>query len=136
MFVRRFLEESVRSGETLAEAMTPEAMERLLSYSWPGNVRQLRNEILRAAILTRGRGKIRPEDLSDEVGGRAGVEVEDSRASLRRQVDVAQRTILLRTLDQHGWNKTHSARALGVTRQGLIKMLHRLGIPLRAPQQE
>ncbi|MGQ0722345.1 MAG: sigma 54-interacting transcriptional regulator [Candidatus Eiseniibacteriota bacterium] len=129
IFVQRFLAESARAGESCASAFTPQAMEKLLSYSWPGNVRQLRNEVLRAALLTRGRGPIGPQDFSEELrevpsrGARVG--------SLREQVDQAQRGIVLGTLERHGWNKTRAARSLGITRQGLIKMIHRLGLPLQ-----
>jgi transcriptional regulator with GAF, ATPase, and Fis domain len=129
LFVQRFLEESARGGESLRSAFTAEAVEKLLSYAWPGNVRQLRNEVLRAALLTRGRGPIRPEDFSEELrqiacsGPRTG--------SLREQVDQAQRGIVLAALQRHGWNKTRAARSLGITRQGLIKMVHRLGLPLQ-----
>ena len=58
---------------------------------------------------------------------------ESRRGTLREQVDRAQRSIVLAALRKSGWNKTRSARELGVTRQGLIKMIHRLGLPLEAP---
>jgi Nif-specific regulatory protein len=130
-FVRCFLERSVRRGEAVSEAFTSDAMERLITYSWPGNVRQLRNEVERAALVTRGRGPIRPEDLSEELRGET--ERSDRFGSLRQQVDAAQRSIVLGTLHQHQWNKTRAARTLGITRQGLIKMIQRLGIPMGAP---
>jgi two-component system response regulator HydG len=133
LFVQEFLSESVRGSESLAEAFQPQAIERLLAYSWPGNVRQLRNEILRAAILTRGRGPIAPDDFSDDLNG-STPSLPDT-GSFREQVDHAQRAIVLGSLERHSWNKTHTARSLGVTRQGLIKMIHRLGLPLAAPEQ-
>jgi transcriptional regulator with GAF, ATPase, and Fis domain len=132
LFVRRFLGESARAGETLAEAFSAPAMERLLSLPWPGNVRQLRNEVLRAALITRGRGPIRPEDFSEDL--EADAPVRTAPGTLREQVAQAQRCILLSSLNRHGWNKTRSARSLGITRQGLIKMIHRLGLPLEAPE--
>lgn len=131
-FVRYFLSESVRSAESMAEAFEPEAIEFLLQQDWPGNVRQLRNEILRATILTRGRGPIRPSDFSDEF--RSGpVGAGPRSGSLRARVDVAQRCILTEALQSQGWNKTRTARSLHVSRQGLIKMMHRLEIPLAEP---
>ena len=135
LFVRRFLASSVRSHETMAEALRPEAMERLITYSWPGNVRQLRNEIERAALLTRGRGPITSEDFSEDLRG-AEAPGRIGGGSLREQIDQAQRSIVLGTLHQFGWNKSRAARSLGITRQGLIKMIHRLGLPLQAPESE
>ena len=130
-FVRRFLSESVRGAETVAEAVHAEAMELLLTYPWPGNVRQLRNEVERAALLTRGRGPIRASDFSPELRGGPR---ERKVGSLREQVDGAQRHIVLDALRRHAWNKTRAARSLAVTRQGLIKMMHRLELPLTAPE--
>jgi transcriptional regulator with GAF, ATPase, and Fis domain len=133
LFVRSFLGESARADEPPGEVVTAEAMEVLMSHSWPGNVRQLRNEILRAALLTRGRHSIRPEDLSEDLLAEAGGATAET-GSLRDRVDVAQRRIVLGTLHEHRWNKTRAARSLGVTRQGLIKMIHRLGLPLQPPE--
>lgn len=142
LLVRHFAGESVRSDEPFEELFSRATLERLLTYPWPGNVRQLRHEILRAALFTRGRGPVDPKDLSDELraeGGSSGGRISgvalatSSAATLREQVDVAQRSILLGALHRHRWNKTRSARSLGITRQGLIKMIHRLGLPLESP---
>ncbi len=122
---RHFLQESVRGAEAFDEVVRPSALERLITYEWPGNVRQLRNEVLRAAILTRGRATIGAEDLSEELrGGPARL----AGTSLRDRVERAQRRIVEETLHEHDWNKTRTARALGVTRQGLLKMMGRLEI--------
>jgi transcriptional regulator with GAF, ATPase, and Fis domain len=133
LLARHFTTESPRADEPFDELMSRSAMELLLAYSWPGNVRQLRNEILRATLFSRGRGPLRPESFSDDVRGRGSGEGETG-ATLRDRVDVAQRSIVLGALHQHRWNKTRAARALGVTRQGLIKMIHRLGLPMEGPE--
>lgn len=131
-FLRYFAAESARRDEPWEGVFSPSALDRCTSYAWPGNVRQLRNEVLRAALLTRNRGPITWDDFSDEVRGES--EPQKAVTSLREQVDVAQRSIVLRMLHQHRWNKTRAARSLGVTRQGLIKMIHRLGLPLEGPE--
>jgi transcriptional regulator with GAF, ATPase, and Fis domain len=131
-FVRRFLERSVRKGEPVGEVLGPDAMESLLTYSWPGNVRQLRNEIERATLTTRGRGRIERRHLSEELRD-GGASLPAIAGTLREQVERAQRRIVLGTLQRHRWNKTRSARSLGITRQGLIKMIHRLEIPMQPP---
>jgi transcriptional regulator with GAF, ATPase, and Fis domain len=133
LLARHFTTESPRADEPFDELMSRSAMELLLAYSWPGNVRQLRNEILRATLFSRGRGPLRPESFSDDVRGRGSSEGETG-VTLRDRVDVAQRSIVLGALHQHHWNKTRAARALGVTRQGLIKMIHRLGLPMEGPE--
>ncbi len=125
--VRHFLGQSVRRDELPERVLHPDAMERLAAYDWPGNVRQLRNEILRAAILTRGRGAITADDLSDELRGVADAHAAPTFHGRLRQ---AQRRILEEALHGAGWNKTRAARTLGLSRQGLIKMMHRVGLPL------
>ncbi len=132
LFLRHFAAESARGDEAFEGLFTQEAFDRLHAYEWPGNVRQLRNEVMRAALFTRGRGPIGLGDLSEEVRG-AGPAPSNA-GSLRERVDGAQRSIVFGTLHQHGWNKTRAARALGITRQGLIKMIHRLGLPLDSPE--
>jgi transcriptional regulator with PAS, ATPase and Fis domain len=135
-FVRHFFRESVRGQEPFAEVFEPRALERFLTYEWPGNVRQLRNEVLRAAILTRGRGAIAPADLSEDLrqSDRQAVS-----PSLRERVLLAQRRIIEETLMEHRGNRTHAARALGLSRQGLLKMMTRLriaGIPPGVDDEE
>jgi transcriptional regulator with PAS, ATPase and Fis domain len=49
-------------------------------------------------------------------------------------VETAQRCIVRDALRSHEWNKTRTARSLGVSRQGLIKMMYRLEIPLLAEE--
>jgi transcriptional regulator with PAS, ATPase and Fis domain len=132
-FVRRFLAGSVRGAETVAEVLHPEGMELLLTHPWPGNVRQLRNEIERAALFTRGRGPIRAADFSPDL--QRGPARDRRAGTLRDQVERAQRGIVLDALQRHEWNKTRAARSLAVTRQGLIKMMHRLALPLVAPSE-
>ena len=127
--VRHFVSQSVRGHEPPADVIRPDALERLVTYDWPGNVRQLRNEILRAAILTRGRRPIGPEDLSDEL---RGGERTSAGPSFRDRVVVAQRLIVEEALQGADWNKTRAARTLGLSRQGLLKMMRRLGVPLAA----
>ena len=47
----------------------------------------------------------------------------------------AQRGIVLEALGASAWNKTRAARGLGISRQGLIKMMHRLGVPFASPAE-
>jgi DNA-binding NtrC family response regulator len=124
--VKHFVAGSVRGHEAPSDVVRPDALEQLVTYDWPGNVRQLRNEILRAAILTRGRRPVGPEDLSEELRG----ERVSGGPSFRDRVVVAQRVIVEEALNGAGWNKTRAARTLGLSRQGLLKMMRRLGVPL------
>jgi two-component system, NtrC family, response regulator AtoC len=63
-----FAEKYSRPGQASPCVVTPEAMERLLAYSWPGNVRQLENALERACVTARD-GQIYPENLPAELMG-------------------------------------------------------------------
>ncbi|MDP6801774.1 MAG: sigma 54-interacting transcriptional regulator [Gemmatimonadota bacterium] len=130
LFVRHFVECSVRGGEPLEDVLGPEVLEALVACDWPGNLRQLANEVQRVAIVTRGRGPATPASLSPEVlAGRAGPPPVPAGGSFRERVNGAQREILLGSLRRNRWNKAQTARSLGISRQGLIKMIRRLGLP-------
>jgi DNA-binding NtrC family response regulator/tetratricopeptide (TPR) repeat protein len=117
--------------------LTPETLELLAQYWWPGNVRQLRNEIQSVVALSRpGRG-IGPENLSPEITS-AGVRqtaASDARftqmrgpvTSLAKAVDDLEREIIEATLHHSQGNISEAARTLGLTRRGLYLKLRRLG---------
>jgi hydrogenase-4 transcriptional activator len=108
-------------------------------YWWPGNVRQLKNEIQRAVALSAPGGTIEPVHLSPEIGatrlpgsaagsGRRTVGVP---ASLASAVEQVERDLIQAALDRAGGNISETARALGLTRRGLYLKLRRLGLESR-----
>jgi DNA-binding NtrC family response regulator/tetratricopeptide (TPR) repeat protein len=125
--------------------LTPETLDLLAQYWWPGNIRQLRNEIQRVVALSHpGRG-IGPEHLSPEITSdaiRQGSVGEVGRpsprvpvTSLADAVDGLEREIIEATLHQSSGNISEAARILGLTRRGLYLKLRRLGFedtPVRA----
>jgi DNA-binding NtrC family response regulator len=117
--------------------LTPETLEFLVQYWWPGNVRQLRNEIQRAVALGQAGRGIGPEHLSPEItsaairqtaaaeSGRLGLRTPIT--SLAAAVDGLEREIIEATLHQSSGNISEAARTLGLTRRGLYLKLRRLG---------
>lgn len=107
------------------------AMIRLMDYGWPGNVRQLENEVQRAALLSDG--VIRESDLEPKLVTRELDPASLQRAplDLRAAVEEVERAMVERALKEHRGNQTRAAVALGVSRFGLQKMLKRLGISQR-----
>jgi transcriptional regulator with GAF, ATPase, and Fis domain len=109
-------------------AVDKRAMARLLAYSWPGNVRQLENEVMRLAVLADD--AIREEHLSTEIA--AGGGDEDLPASedldLRSQVERLERRLLRRALREARGNQSKASRLLGLSRFGLQKKLRRYGL--------
>jgi len=96
----------------------------LSKHPWPGNVRQLENEIRRALVLSDG--VVRPENLSSALSGDPHVPPSD--LDLRGQSDLLERRLIRAALDQTRNNQTQAAKLLGVSRFGLQKMLKRLGV--------
>jgi transcriptional regulator with GAF, ATPase, and Fis domain len=104
-------------------AVTRAAMDRLSSYDWPGNVRQLENEIRRAIVLCDG--TIDCQHLSPEI---AAVARKDVGLNLRSRVDMLEADLVRQALDHTRGNQTQAAKMLGLSRFGLQKMITRLGI--------
>ncbi len=98
---------------------SPQAVNCLLAYAWPGNVRQLRNAIQRACLLSRG-DVIMPEHLPPPIAGLAQQNPEDSSQGRLSQVE---RATILATLAECKGNRTHAAKKLGISRRALIYKL-------------
>lgn len=121
--VEHFLEKySGNTRRTLSES----ALHRLTQFSWPGNVRQLENEIRRMVVL--GGEVLTAADLSPEVLS----ESNDAplARTLKEKVDLLERRLVLEALEGARGNRTRAAEALGLSRFGLQKMIQRLQISL------
>jgi DNA-binding NtrC family response regulator len=106
-----------------ASEFSAEALDRLLSAPWPGNVREMRNVIERAMILARGAAAMGPEHLPPDIrkGGSGGGHAD------RRHVPLSladvERQHIERTLRFHGGNRTRAAQELGISRATLINKI-------------
>ena len=113
-------------------------LELFARYWWPGNVRQLRNEIKRAVAMVSSGGTIEPEHLSADLtapvgapspspaAGFTGPRVEPGK--LADAVEVLERQLITTTLERTGGNIAQTARVLGLTRRGLYLKMRRLGL--------
>jgi transcriptional regulator with GAF, ATPase, and Fis domain len=106
-----------------AVRVSNEAMARLQRHPWPGNVRQLENEIRRALLLADG--SIEVAHLSIPDGGAAQTDVG---LDVRARIDQLEVTLVGEALGRTDGNQTQAAKLLGVSRYGLHKMIKRLGI--------
>jgi hydrogenase-4 transcriptional activator len=113
-----------------------DVLDLFAQYWWPGNVRQLRNELQRAVAMAPPGGTIGPEHLSADLTAAAPAAVANgaSRVSLRggqtlaSVVDEIERDLIREMLARHRGNISETARALGLTRRGLYLKLRRLGL--------
>jgi len=110
--------------------LTPQAISSLMNYRWPGNVRELENEMKRLAILAQGK-TVREEDLSEAIRAGSGIKLalnSKSERPLKVMVTEIEKRMIQETLQAYRHNQQQSAKALGLSRQGLIKKMRRYGI--------
>jgi len=108
-------------------AVSDDALERMLAYAWPGNIREMRNVLERAMILARGEGQIMVEHLPGEFRARYGL---GDRRHTPVTLDELERQQIERTLRHHSGNRTRSAAELGISRATLINKIKRYSIKL------
>jgi DNA-binding NtrC family response regulator/tetratricopeptide (TPR) repeat protein len=131
-----FLREAVERLGKPDVHLSSETLDVFSQYWWPGNVRQLKNEIQRAVALSAPGGTIEPAHLSPEVGATrlpgsgAAILPRHSRGgpNLASAVEQVERDLIQAALDRAGGNISETARVLGLTRRGLYLKIRRLGL--------
>jgi DNA-binding NtrC family response regulator len=108
--------------------LSPAALERLVSQTWTGNVRELENTIERLVLFSPGT-TIDVPDLPPGLGGRAPA-IEDALFEGLPTLDTVERRYLLHVLDSVKGNRTRAAEVLGIDRRTLYRMADRFAIPL------
>jgi two-component system response regulator AtoC len=91
-----------------------DALRRLQGYGWPGNIRELRNAVERAMLLTE-RDTLATEDFPVASGGvRLGEGVELPAGGI--DLEQLERSLVVQALERSGWNQTRAAALLGINR--------------------
>ena len=144
LLVRHYLNE-LRPPGTPLPTLTNRAVEALLQYPWPGNVRQLRNEVERILLFAGSEPAplIDTEDLAPAIvqaSSAAGGLVPEELVAAAQEAILkpghaldqvlagTEKVLIEQVLAEHDGQVTASANALGLTRQGLYKKMKRLGI--------
>ncbi|MBP7706396.1 MAG: sigma 54-interacting transcriptional regulator [Candidatus Aminicenantes bacterium] len=125
-----FLDEYARSMGRPRPFLAPVALEMLLRYPWPGNVRELQNEIQRCLVMADGGNLVLEEYLSPKINpegetySRASHRLAEARADFERR-------FLREALVRCRFHRTRTAAEVGLTRQGLFKLLKKHGLETR-----
>ena len=115
-----------------------DAMEQMLRYRWPGNVRELKNVVERAVVLARGE-IIEMEDLAlsklSTAGDTAEIVPSSSNSFEPMSLEELERRQILATLNATSWNKSQTARILGIERSTLDRKIDRYELDVDQPQR-
>ncbi|NOY27230.1 MAG: sigma-54-dependent Fis family transcriptional regulator [Oligoflexia bacterium] len=136
LLTRHFLEDTARAYGIEPPTLTSDAMQAIMAYRWPGNVRQLRSMCERWVIVAAG-AEIKLEMLPDDMTGEHCVNeptllpVDDSipmKAATDRAVAQVERTYLQRLLKRNKGHLGNTARAAGITRRTLYTKMKAYGL--------
>jgi len=102
-------------------------METLMGYDWPGNVRELANVLERAQILAEDK-TITPDDLPENLVTFRAEDEHGAESPDPHNLHQSQRRHVLAVLKEARGNKVHAARALGISRRALYRLLDKYQI--------
>jgi len=118
--------------------LSAEAIACLQRYSWPGNIRELRNVVERLVLLAEGE-KITAEDVqlvlpaaSTSGHGNRSLSLLEATGTLAARTESFEKEVLLAEIRRHNFHMTNVARALGLERSHLYKKCQQLGIDLQS----
>ncbi|MBX3423014.1 MAG: sigma-54-dependent Fis family transcriptional regulator [Pirellulaceae bacterium] len=133
VLIEHFLQKNLAELPKEIQGFSAEALEILLNYAWPGNIRELENIVQRAVLLSK-RPVIGPELLPNNVlasVGDRGTRVHCGLVagqSLRQALEGPERAIILEVLRANAFSRSLTADQLGINRTTLYKKMKRLGI--------
>jgi two-component system, NtrC family, nitrogen regulation response regulator NtrX len=127
VLARFFLNEfSAEYGKKTRE-LSDGALEILLRFPWPGNVRELKNLVERLVIVC-PQSRIEPHHLPPELFRGVAESPQQPYSTLHEARSAYEREFILRKLQEHRWNMTQTASALGLERSHLYRKMKSLGI--------
>ena len=127
-----FLKKLAKKQKRPSVRLTPQALNLLSQYDWPGNVREFQNEIERALTLAGRDQEIREEFLSKKINTSLSpkISIPATDCTLQEVTQQIEQQMVVEALEKTGGNRSRSARILGLTRQGLLNKIARYNINL------
>ena len=121
LLANHFLQRFAERNRKAVKGFTPQAMDLLIHYDWPGNIRELENAVERAVVLLTGE-YISERELPLAIASTSIPLVQSQ--DIQPLVEV-EKEVILAALEKTGGNKTEAARQLGITRKTLLAKLSR-----------
>jgi DNA-binding NtrC family response regulator len=139
LLLHHFMEQFNRTRGRQLKGIAPDALEMLVNYSWPGNIRELENLVERLSIL-KGAGLIEVVDLPERYrkiavdADPSRVDIPDNGVDFNTAVDNYENALIMRALEKTGWNRNQAALLLKLNRTTLVEKIKKKG--LRPPESE
>jgi len=112
-------------ASAIPPALSPEALERLVEYPWPGNVREIQLVLVRASFMALGQPAVLVEHLPAELRARPGL---GDRRHNSVSLEEVERRQIESALRYHGGNRTRAAKELRISRATLINKIKRYAL--------
>jgi DNA-binding NtrC family response regulator len=128
-----YIDQFNREFRKQVRGITPEGLELLRGYRWPGNIRELRNAVERAMLLVDGEW-LGPEHFPMSVGRRTAgqlFELPEEGVNL----DAVERALVQQALNRTGWNHTRAAALLGLNRDQIRYRVEKFGLEKTAERE-
>ena len=134
MLVEHFLEKHARGERNRLKKLSKGCLTRLMEYAWPGNIRELENEIERLVVLAGDEKLVSNDLLSSRIA--QPFPQEDMHAAhnpncLPDAIKNLERTMIYEVLKRNHWNKTRSAQELHISRRNLIRKVQKYKLEQR-----
>ncbi len=122
VLARHFLARQSQQYRKEVDGFTPDAMQALLEYAWPGNIRELEHAVERAVLLCSGQVGVADLNLHPRRAGGEGAPLEEL------PLEDVERVLIGKALRRHEGNVSRAAEALGLSRSALYRRLQRYGL--------
>lgn len=130
LLAAHFFERYQQEYRLSVAGFSQEALDAMATYQWPGNIRELENEVQRLLIQSDPDVWIEVKDLSPKLRKVEGTlaRIAPKKGTLKQMMEQVERHLLAEALREHNNNKTRTAQTLGITREGLHKKLSKFGM--------
>ena len=139
LLIEHFMVRGCKEKGLPTKQFAKRALEKIFDYPWPGNIRELENEVERAIVLSGDEERIAAESLSQRIrdhGERTKIQGVRVSGKLKDALEELEKTMIKEGLRRTNWNKSRLAKELGISRAGLIMKVEKYGLDKRKLARE
>lgn len=134
ILIDHFLSRGCKEKNLPLKTFAKRTMEKIFDYPWPGNIRELENEVERLIVLSGDDVRIPAELLSQRIrdfGGKGKAQGVRVSGKLKDSLEELEKTMIREGLRRTNWNKSRLAKELGISRAGLIMKVEKYNLDKR-----